>query len=193
VLIFSPSSFSCGPLQSAFEYDSLNPNSTSYSFCPLLDSKFVSPCSQCLHQTGTEHYLANFITALDAACIQQPVLGKTLSLSGTLFSSTVVNITNPSASPTSTFTPSTGLTLGAKIGIVVAGLIVLLVITGFCIIWRGKRRRRRVLAEKARASGYEWEARHGALNQGPVMVCSLPISHLAFSTARNRTRVSSID
>jgi hypothetical protein len=100
------------------------------------------------------------VTALDAACIQQPVEGATISIQGSVFSETSVNITTPI--PVGSFNPSSGgLTLSAKIGIAVAGLIVLLATLGFCIVWNGKRRRRKILAEKARKSGYEWEAKHG--------------------------------
>lgn len=103
------------------------------------------------------------VTILEAACLQQPAPGSSLSIAGTPFSSTMVNITTPSATPISSYNPSSGgLSLGAKIGIAVGGLLFLLIMSGCCIVWTGKRRRRRVLAEKARASGYEWQAgRHG--------------------------------
>jgi hypothetical protein len=104
------------------------------------------------------------VTVLDAACSQQPTLGNTLSLQGNVFSSTSVNITTPSATPISTYSPHTGgLTLGAKIGIIVAGILVLMATTGFCIVWHGKRRRRAVIAAIQRSSGYaEWQAQNGA-------------------------------
>lgn len=108
------------------------------------------------------------MTVLDAACIQQPVPGATLSLQGSVFSSTVVNITTPTPTSGSIYTASkNGLTLGAKAGIAVAGLVLVLVVIGFCIVWRGKRRRRKILAAKARASGYEWQAAHGAIGKSP--------------------------
>lgn len=161
-------SLSCGPLQSAFEYDSLDQNASLYGYCPFMNSVSVPKCSQCLAELGNEHYLSNFVTALEAACVQQPADGATISIQGSLFSSTSVNITTPSATPISTYTASTGgFTLGAKIGIVVAGIVVILVISGCCIIWRGKRRRRRVLAEKAKANGYEWQPKHGATSNSP--------------------------
>jgi len=156
-------SFACGPLISAFEYDSLNPNASAYSYCPNYDQDQAPKCADCLLETGYTNTLGNFVTVLDAACIQQPALpNATLSFAGSVFSSTRVNITTPTPSSLSHFTPSKGgLTLGGKIGIAVGAIIVLLVTTGFCIVWRGKRTRRRILAEKARQSGYEWEARHG--------------------------------
>ena len=111
------------------------------------------------------------VTALNAACQQQPVSGKTISISGSLFSTTLTNITSPSATPTGTYTPSTGgLSLGAKIGIAIGGLLALLGTSGFCIVWNGKRRRRRVLRERQRASGFDdWRKQHnfGAGDDGP--------------------------
>ncbi|KAE8451890.1 hypothetical protein EG329_002731 [Mollisiaceae sp. DMI_Dod_QoI] len=162
-------SFSCGPLESAFEYDSLNQNDSSYSYCELWNQAQVSvpKCSSCLQEMGNENYLSNFVTVLQAACLQQPAPGGSLSLQGNVFSSSTVNITTPSASPTPGYNPGSshnGLTLGAKIGIAVGAIVLFLAISGFCIVWNGKRRRRRILAQKARASGYEWQARHGSMH-----------------------------
>lgn len=103
------------------------------------------------------------MTIVDAGCIQEPAQGSILSLQGSPFSTTQLNITTPSPSslPYSNGF-SDGLSLGAKVGIAVGAILVALFITGFCIIWNGRRRRRRFLAQKARQSGYEWDAaRHG--------------------------------
>lgn len=165
-------SFSCAPLQTAFEYDSLNPNASEYSYCaPYLNSvNSVRPCANCLAETGNEHFLSNFVNVLDAACIQQPTAGNTISIQGNVFSSQIVNATTPTPSSLSHYNPSSGgLTLGAKIGIVVGGMVVILVALGFCIVWRGKRHRRRILAQKARESGYEWQAKHGNVGGGDVV------------------------
>jgi len=97
------------------------------------------------------------MTALSASCQQQPPNGKRLSLDGSLFSSTPVNITDPLASSSaiaSTFAPNPGpLTLGAKAGIAVGSLLALLILAGCAVVWRGKRRRRAVLAAYARRGG----------------------------------------
>lgn len=54
-----------------------------------------------------------------------------------------------------------GLSIGAKVGIAVGALVVLLAITGFCIIWNGRRRRRRILQQRQRDSGYaDWRTQH---------------------------------
>jgi len=47
-------------------------------------------------------------------------------------------------------TPPGALSLGAKVGIVISGLLFLLGVAGFTIVWCGKRRRRANLAEYAK-------------------------------------------
>jgi hypothetical protein len=113
------------------------------------------------------------VIALNGACQQQPTPGHTVSLQGSLFSTTTVNVTSPSASPSGTYTPSNAkITLGAKIGIAVGGLILLLSILGGCIIWRGKNRRRSFLLRHQQQTGYaDWVAqqqnRSTATTPGP--------------------------
>jgi hypothetical protein len=103
------------------------------------------------------------VNIVAAGCIQEPVPGVILSLQGSVFSETQLNITTPEPSslPYSNGY-SDGLSLGAKVGIAVGAILVFLFITGVCIVCIGKRRRRRVLAQKARQSGYGWDAaQHG--------------------------------
>lgn len=74
-------------------------------------------------------------------------------MDSTLFQQKSVNIRYtiaPTAPATAPSAPSGPLTLGAKVGIVVGGIIFLLVIAGVTIICCGKRRRRRNLAERVR-------------------------------------------
>jgi hypothetical protein len=73
-----------------------------------------------------------------------------IGLSGTVFTPTQVAITTASVA-TSTAGASAGsfsLSMGAKIGIIVAGLIVLLIIIGVSIIWYKKRQRRTLLESR---------------------------------------------
>ncbi|RDL35224.1 Uncharacterized protein BP5553_07155 [Venustampulla echinocandica] len=153
----------CGPLESAFEFDSLSPAAGTYSFCPTYSADIVGKCNLCLANQHDQIFLRNFATVLNAACQQQPTPGKTISIEGSVFSSDAVNITNPSSIPTSSFNgPATGgLNLGSKIGIAVGAILLFLIITGFCIIWNGKRRRRRILRQRQRESGYsDWRQQH---------------------------------
>jgi hypothetical protein len=123
---------------------------------PTSSSRIVFP----LCRTRTANLTDSFqdITVLDAGCVQQPVPGKTVSIEGTPWSKTLVNITQPtSGSSAANFGNEGGITLGGKVGIAVAGVVVLLVIAGFCIVWNGKRRRRAYIARHQRNSGYgEW-------------------------------------
>ena len=101
------------------------------------------------------------LTALNAACIQQPTPGNTISIQGSLFSTTPVNITTPTATPSGVNYSTGGLTLGAKIGIAAGGVVALLMISGFCIVWNGKRRRRQYLRKIQDQSGYsDWRKSH---------------------------------
>lgn len=84
-----------------------------------------------------------------------------------------MNITDPSATPVSSYNASKGgLTLGAKVGIAVGAVIFLLATAGFCIVCFGRRRRRRALAAHQRKTGYsDWLAEQQARNpdQPPSM------------------------
>jgi hypothetical protein len=99
------------------------------------------------------------VTLLDTGCTQQPLPGKTISVEGDPFSVQIVNATDPS--PTPSLSPdhytSSSFTLGAKVGIAVGGLLLVLAIAGFCIVWNGKRRRRAFLRRlEARTGGKGW-------------------------------------
>lgn len=85
---------------------------------------------------------------MDAGCQQRPSPGATISVEGSPFSKTRVNITEPT--PTNTYLPdynSGPLSLGAKVGIVIGGVLLILAVAGFCIVWNGKRRRRAFLKQ----------------------------------------------
>ncbi|TAQ86779.1 hypothetical protein B7494_g4906 [Chlorociboria aeruginascens] len=141
----------CGGLESAFEFDSLSSNATEYAYCTVLEQSLIPKCSACLTQQSSEYYLSNFLTALDAGCLQQPPAGDTISITGSLFSTTAVNITNPTASASaSSYTASKNtLTLGAKIGIA------------------EKRRRRRILLQHQQETGYaDWRTSHNFTPEG---------------------------
>lgn len=87
------------------------------------------------------------ITVLQAGCEQRPAPGITLSLSGSVFSDDIVNITSPT--PTATVNPDWfdqgPITIGGKVGIAFGGFAVVLFLLGFFVVWNGKRRRRAFL------------------------------------------------
>lgn len=113
------------------------------------------------------------LTVLSGACTQQPTPGNLIALEGDIFSKEAMNVTDPSKAISSTFNHNKGvLSLGAKVGIAISGVLLFLVITGFCIVCNGKRRRRRALAEHQKKTGYaNWIAEQQASNpqQPPSM------------------------
>ncbi|PBP16600.1 LPXTG-domain-containing protein [Diplocarpon rosae] len=158
-------STACGALESGFEFDSLSSNTSSYGFCAFVPTISVPRCTACLQVQATEIYLTNFVTTLDAACQQQPAAGQKVNIAGNLFSTTLVNVTSGVSTPANSYQARRhhGLTLGAKVGVAVGALVAVLAITGFCIVWRGKRRRRAFLLKHQQQSGYsDWVAQQRA-------------------------------
>jgi hypothetical protein len=86
-------------------------------------------------------------TALVAGCQQRPNPGSLLSVQGTLFSTNPMNITTPVATTIAVASAQSanGLTLGAMVGAAIGGLVLLLTILGCCVVFFGKRRRRKAL------------------------------------------------
>lgn len=110
---------------------------------------------------------------LQAGCEQQPVPGVGLGLSGDVFSTDDVEVTAPS--PTAAVDPNWfdhgPISLGAKVGIAIGGLILVLSIAGFCIVWNGKRRRRaylRTLEKKYGNQGWPSPQNHAEMFETPV-------------------------
>lgn len=86
------------------------------------------------------------VEMLQVGCDQKPEPGSTISVSGTIFSTTLMNETSPT--PTSTWTSlynNGPLSLGAEVGIAIGGLCFVLAVAGFCIVCNGRRRRRAFL------------------------------------------------
>ena len=141
----------------------------------------MSPSSQTvrrwsIHDDERLLILHTVVTALHAACQQQPIAGATITLDGTLFSKTHVNITDPkSTEDNSVHRKEHGLPLGAKVGIAIGGLVVLLIIVGCCVVWHGKRRRRAQIARRQRESGYhEWVAQQVTQRSPPPTQMAFP-------------------
>ncbi|KAH8794625.1 hypothetical protein BGZ57DRAFT_866801 [Hyaloscypha finlandica] len=162
-------STACQPIENAIEFDSLNAAAATYSYCALMSAVAVPKCNACLAQQKDQIYINNFVIALNGACQQQPTPGHTISLNGSLFSTTTVNVTSPSAIPSGTYTPSNEkFTLGAKIGVAVGGIIILLAMVGACIIWRGRKRRQSFLLRHQQQTGYaEWVAAQQSIRSPP--------------------------
>lgn len=152
----------CGRFQDAIQFGNLTLDFESYEYCaiwPVNDIEHLQYCVDCLHGLR-QISVANFVTALQAGCQQQPQEGVNLGLDGEIFSSVTVNITDPD--PRATVNPEWfdqgPLNIGAIAGIAAGGVVVALTIAGCCIIWRGKRRRRAFLrsyeAKQGRKKGW---------------------------------------
>lgn len=162
---------SCQPLQLALGDGNLVPsNETEYSYCST-DSNAIlgsslGPCKDCLSNTSDEKYLRNFLTALQAGCVQQPPTGTLIGLEGSVFSTTPVNITSPgsnqSATSSSKATHKSGLPQGAVIGIAVGLAVLLLVTIAILIVCAQRRKSLNRLAKKSLHSPLH--SRFGATN-----------------------------
>ncbi|OIW29761.1 hypothetical protein CONLIGDRAFT_344063 [Coniochaeta ligniaria NRRL 30616] len=155
----------CGPLKKAFEWNNLTTTGGAYDYCQEWNELQAGKCSLCL-QAGEMHYLNNFVVMLNATCLQKPAPGKTISVAGDPFSTRPMNVTTPTQAPLYTYIPDiTAVPIGARVGIAAAGIIVLLATAGCCIIWNGKRRRRRFLRDlEKRHADAGWphpKTRHG--------------------------------
>ncbi|KAJ0372586.1 hypothetical protein COL154_000319 [Colletotrichum chrysophilum] len=163
----------CEPFQDAIKYNDLASNGTEFDYCDNWDHNQLAGCTACL-RAGDNHYLTNFMTILDAGCQQKPDPGQTVSVEGSPFSKTSVNATDPT--PTNTYVPnynSGPISLGGKVGIAIGGVVVILALTGFCIVWNGKRRRRAFLKkmemkQKGPANGWPSPLNVAGLNGTPL-------------------------
>ncbi|KFZ01429.1 hypothetical protein V501_10005 [Pseudogymnoascus sp. VKM F-4519 (FW-2642)] len=145
----------CEPFLDSLTYhNNIAPSgATDYGYCNHWDDSDILRCQNCIAALEEEEYLVNFMTILSASCQQKPGKGALIGVEGDPFSGSRVAITKPYSSAdiiASSFNPPSGpLNLGAKIGIAVGGFLLILIILGTCIVWRGRRRRRAILANYA--------------------------------------------
>ncbi|KAF5553984.1 exo-alpha-sialidase neuraminidase [Fusarium mexicanum] len=114
---------SCGSLEDALKTSLLQRTSDNqFEYCKaedsIIESSSYKECISCLQSTSNQKFLANFLVALKAGCIQEPERGDIIGLSGTIFASSLVNITDPSTNKT---LPGDG---GAAVGSMTTGTIV---------------------------------------------------------------------
>ncbi|KAM3081600.1 hypothetical protein ACMFMG_005052 [Clarireedia jacksonii] len=152
-------SYSCGPYRNAVEYENLTATTSEYGYCDAFAGSGTE-CSNCLSQLPVTFYLSNFFTLLAGACDQKPAPGSTLSFKGSPFSTVQLNMTSPT--PTSAASNAyPGLSLNGRIGIAVGIILLILFISGFCIVCQGRRRRRRVLLQHQQETGHAaWKNAH---------------------------------
>ncbi|QSZ30911.1 hypothetical protein DSL72_000469 [Monilinia vaccinii-corymbosi] len=175
-------SLSCGLMKSTIEYGNLTTHGQSeYGYCSNLATNLISQCQNCLKISTATYYLSNFYTLLYGACDQRPAPGSTLSFQGSPFSTTQLNMTSPT--PTAVAGKAyPGLSLNARIGVAIGVIVLALFITGFCIIFNGRRRRRRVLRQHQLDTGYAaWKNAHDVEGPGghiPVAEANSAVSNM---------------
>jgi hypothetical protein len=153
--------YACQPLRGALEAGRLDPSRDQYEYCSvdggIFSTSRVDSCIQCFSTSTEQVYIANFITALKAGCEQRPAAGDLFGLSGTLFSKTLVNITEPPVN--GTILPgesSTAMSQGTIVGIAVgAGLLFL---GGTALFWVYHKKQKKLYAEPFRS---EYDPRSG--------------------------------
>ncbi|KAF5021651.1 hypothetical protein F66182_6309 [Fusarium sp. NRRL 66182] len=118
---------SCGSLETALTTSLLNPSTDNQlDYCrandSIIETSSYKECLSCLKSTSDQKYLANFLVALKAGCIQQPEKGDRIGLSGTIFTSSLINITDPDTNetlPGDDGAPVGSMTTGTIVGIAV--------------------------------------------------------------------------
>ncbi|KAG9255379.1 uncharacterized protein F5Z01DRAFT_51219 [Emericellopsis atlantica] len=139
--------YACEPLEASLTDDDLKAQAeNTWDYCDADDASFekskVWKCVECL-RIQEFSYLSNFMVALEAGCEQKPDAGNMVSLSGTVFSSSPVNITEPQVDIRTKpkGAGSNDLTTGAIVGIAVGvGLILFGGLSLFIIHWRRQKR-----------------------------------------------------
>ncbi|KAG8416136.1 hypothetical protein J3459_013759 [Metarhizium acridum] len=113
-----------------------NPNTT-WDYCTANNGAFMgpnlSPCISCLQATEGEAYFSNFLAALEAGCRQAPEDGALLSLSGSVFTTSPINTTDPS--PNDQGNQSSGsLSPSAIAGIAIGVFLIFLLATALLVV-----------------------------------------------------------
>ncbi|KAI9646975.1 hypothetical protein NHQ30_004976 [Ciborinia camelliae] len=175
-------SLSCAPMKNAIEYGNLTTSGIAeYDYCPDIATNQILECQNCLKISTATYYLNNFYTLLYGACAQQPAPGSTLSFQGSPFSTTQLNMTSPTPSAVAG-QAYPGLSLNGRIGVAVGVIVFALFITGFCIVFNGRRRRRRVLRQHQLDTGYAaWKNAHDVDGLGghiPVTEATSAVSNV---------------
>lgn len=146
-----------------------------FDYCSIWQAdqttKLCKPCLQRGDQPNPK-YWGNYVTVLEAACLQRPKAGQALSLEGSPFSPNPMTITTPSEKPLHTYTPdSSAISLGGKVGIAAGAILLLLFLSGCMIVCLGKRRRRRYLRRleaKHRHQGWPTPNNQGEMFETPL-------------------------
>ncbi|KAM3081098.1 hypothetical protein ACMFMG_005051 [Clarireedia jacksonii] len=102
-------SSACGTLRDALGDGNFDPNETAYGYCGADYASMMgstATCRSCLRNGGSETYLSNFVTALQAGCHQQPPDGTIVGLNGSVFSQYAIVETSPGGNYNTTTVPT---------------------------------------------------------------------------------------
>ncbi|KHN95770.1 uncharacterized protein MAM_06382 [Metarhizium album ARSEF 1941] len=110
---------------------------TTWDYCTANNGAFMgpnlSPCISCLQATEGQVYLSNFLIALQAGCKQAPEDGTLLCLSGSVFATSPVNITDLSANAQG-IQSSGGLPPSAIAGIAIGVFLIFILAVALLIV-----------------------------------------------------------
>ncbi|KAL6849511.1 hypothetical protein ACO1O0_009052 [Amphichorda felina] len=138
----------CAPLHDALKTSLLDPSpENAYDYCDKAkdfeEGWTYRNCVKCLEASVNQSYFANFLVALKAGCEQRPTDGSLVGINNDVFSSQLVNITEPEEdiSKRPKGAGSATLTTGAVVGIGV-GCGLLFLGAGVLIFIHCRRQRR---------------------------------------------------
>ncbi|RKU45008.1 hypothetical protein DL546_003179 [Coniochaeta pulveracea] len=166
--------FACGTLTNSVASGLLSPQQTTpYGYCSADNSAMthdnLAHCGSCVKAMGQSHYLTNSLVALDAGCQQKPDVGHTLGLNGSVFSSSIIGMVDPTSigSPTSK-SHGLGLATTTIAGIVVGIIALLLALLAIFFIRHKKRENRRKRASYESRTNTPWGPRAGHIPTSPL-------------------------
>ncbi|KAK7993496.1 MFS general substrate transporter [Apiospora arundinis] len=139
--------YACAPLQKSLISGNLDPvNGAQYDYCSADGGNFMgkslNSCVQCLQSSTNQVYTSNFLIALRAGCKQKPQPGHLLGLTGSLFSTQAVNITDPPPAVEDTSKDNTSpMTTGAIVGIAVGAALLFLGGAALFIVYHQKQKK----------------------------------------------------
>ncbi|KAK5663008.1 hypothetical protein OQA88_6422 [Cercophora sp. LCS_1] len=157
-------SMACGPLAESVKHGILNQKDmTAFSYCDVgdgsgKDTPTYDRCHSCVSAEGRTEYLANYVIALKAGCLQRPPVGQVIGLNDTVFAPTTITIIDPLSlikAPEEKGLPGTTIA-----GIVGGALAFLLILSAILFICYRKRKNRRARAEFEAARHSQARHRH---------------------------------
>ncbi|KAJ2904858.1 hypothetical protein MKZ38_007050 [Zalerion maritima] len=171
----------CGALEAGLTGDELDASeATAYGYCDSeMTGEYYEPCLACVAADHTKSYLANFLIALSAGCIQKPATGEIVGLNDTIFADTEIAVVD-AAYTGDDGSDSSGqrrITPQMIIGIII-GIVALLAILVSCLFVRHRKRRTRI----AKADEY---------HPNPPTQGHRPVSSLSFRCQTHLSNPSS--